>query len=191
MAMSTMKSVVLSSRSILLLLPLGRRGNNPPVFVSSISTDSSSVAEKLLAAVHLRPGDVMVQNEADSDLGRAVIRTAKERGITTINILANKPGAVEQIEILKRMGGDIVVTESYTNTWYMKRLLSDLPKPSVGLNSSEGSQATAVAKLLKEGATFLTHGKSLPEEVAYPGADRRCVRWAEFLKAKKLTAKTL
>ncbi len=74
---------------------------------------------------------------------------------------------------------------------YMKRLLSDLPKPSVGLNSSEGSQATAVAKLLKEGATFLTHGKSLPEEVAYPGADRRCVRWAEFLKAKKLTAKTL
>ncbi len=59
----------------------------------------------------------MVQNEADSDLGRAVIRTAKERGITTINILANKPGGVEQIEILKRMGGDIVVTESYTNTW--------------------------------------------------------------------------
>jgi hypothetical protein len=56
MAMSTMKSVVLSSRSILLLLPLGRRSNNAPVFVSSISTDSSSVAEKLLAAVHLRPG---------------------------------------------------------------------------------------------------------------------------------------
>jgi hypothetical protein len=41
----------------------------------------------------------------------------------------------------------------------MKRLISDLPKPSVGVNCGEGSQATAVVKLLKEGGTLLTYGK--------------------------------
>lgn len=70
-------------------------------------------------ACEFSAGDVVVQNEADSDLGRAVIKAAREKGFTTINILANKPGASERIELLKGMGGDIVVTEAYTNTWYV------------------------------------------------------------------------
>lgn len=60
----------------------------------------------------------MVQNEADSDLGKALIKAAKERGFTTINILPNKPGVSDSIELLKSIGGDVVVTEAYTNTWF-------------------------------------------------------------------------
>lgn len=67
-------------------------------------------------------GDTLVQNEADSDLGRAIIKSARERGVTTINILSNKPGASERMELLKSMGGDVVVTEAYTNTWYVHSL---------------------------------------------------------------------
>lgn len=59
----------------------------------------------------------MVQNEADTELGKAVIKAAKERGISTINILPSKPGVNESIELLKSIGGDVVVTETYTNTW--------------------------------------------------------------------------
>lgn len=62
-------------------------------------------------------GDVLVQNEADSEIGKAVILKAKERGVTTLNIIADKPGAATIVEELKEIGGDIVVTESYTNTW--------------------------------------------------------------------------
>ena len=60
----------------------------------------------------------MVQNEADSELGMALIKAAKQRGFTTINILPNKPGVSDSIELLKSIGGDVVVTEAYTNTWY-------------------------------------------------------------------------
>lgn len=70
----------------------------------------------------------MVQNEADSDLGRAIIKSARERGVTTINILSNKPGASERMELLKSMGGDVVVTEAYTNTWYVHTLLALLDR---------------------------------------------------------------
>lgn len=58
-----------------------------------------------------------MQNEADSDLGKALIKAAKERGFMTINILPNKPGVSDSIELLKSIGGDVVVTEAYTNTW--------------------------------------------------------------------------
>lgn len=74
---------------------------------------------------------------------------------------------------------------------YMKRLISDLPKPSVGVNCGEGSQATAVVKLLKEGGTLLTYGKSLPKEVTYPGAGRRPLKWDDLLKGKKLNVQSL
>lgn len=73
----------------------------------------------------------------------------------------------------------------------MKRLISDLPKPSVGVNRGEGSQATAVVKLLKEGGTLLTLGKSLPQEVSYPGAEKRPLKWNDFLKGKKLNVQSL
>jgi hypothetical protein len=211
-------------------------------------------------------GDVVVQNEADSELGKALIKAAKQKGFTTINILANKPGVNDSIELLKSIGGDVVVTEAYTNTWfelpshsdfflsllffcldirqcwdrkpevgsrlsscmspfifvwncresvpvnltlgvccatnigfshelkfcrYMKRLISDLPKPSVGINCGEGSQATAVVKLLKQGGTLLTYGTSLPQEVAYPGAERRPLKWNDLLKGKKLNVQSL
>lgn len=74
---------------------------------------------------------------------------------------------------------------------YIKRLLSDLPRPVLGLNFTDGSQATAVAKLLAEGGTLVTHGKQLPKLVSYPGAQRRPVQWDQLLQAKKLKAETL
>lgn len=66
----------------------------------------------------------MVQNEADSELGQALIKAAKQQGVTTINILPNKPGVNDSIELLKSIGGDVVVTEAYTNTWFELHSLS-------------------------------------------------------------------
>lgn len=63
-------------------------------------------------------GDVVVHNEADSEFGKALIKAAKARGYMTINILPNKSCVNESIEFLKSIGGDVVVTEAYANTWY-------------------------------------------------------------------------
>uniref|UniRef100_A0A7I4BVJ4 Alcohol dehydrogenase-like C-terminal domain-containing protein n=1 Tax=Physcomitrium patens TaxID=3218 RepID=A0A7I4BVJ4_PHYPA len=82
-----------------------------------ISTDVTSAAEKVFQAAKLHPGDVVVHNEADSEFGKALIKAAKARGYMTINILPNKSCVNESIEFLKSIGGDVVVTEAYANTW--------------------------------------------------------------------------
>jgi NADPH:quinone reductase-like Zn-dependent oxidoreductase len=63
-------------------------------------------------------GATLVQNCGDSDIGKVVVQVAKERNLQTISIIEDKPGSPDIIEELKALGGDIVVPESYTKTWY-------------------------------------------------------------------------
>jgi NADPH:quinone reductase-like Zn-dependent oxidoreductase len=55
----------------------------------------------------LEPGDWVVQNAANSGVGRWVIAFAKRRGLRTVNVV-RRP---ELIEELKRLGGDVVVVD--------------------------------------------------------------------------------
>ncbi|GKV36411.1 hypothetical protein SLEP1_g44550 [Rubroshorea leprosula] len=154
----------------------------------SVSSDSASLKKSvasLLDSLSLKPGATLVQNCGDSEVGKAVIQLAKERKLQTLSIIEDKPGAPDIIEELKALGGDIVVPESYTKTWYMKRLAGEL-NPAAGLNFSDGYQATAVCKAVSSGGTFLTYGKKLPKYVAYEGAARKLVEWNAFLKEKNL-----
>jgi len=158
--------------------------------LSTAAPDTSSIANSIFKTLNLRSGQALVQNEGDSDIGKAIIQLAKEHGITTINIIADKPGSSQLIEALKELGGDIVVTEGYTRTWYMKRLVAEV-KPIAGLNFTDDSQATAVGKAVREGGTLLTYGKKLPSHVVYQGAVRKPVEWSEFLTKKKLKTQLL
>ncbi|KAK1297801.1 hypothetical protein QJS10_CPB14g00081 [Acorus calamus] len=156
--------------------------------VRALSSSDSALKKtvaSLLDSLSLKPGGTLVQNCGDSDIGRAVIEAAKERKLQTVSIIEDKPGNPEMIEELKALGGDIVVPESYTKTWYMKRLVSEL-NPLAGLNFSDGYQATAVCKALATGGTFLTHGKKLPKHVIYDGSARKPIEWDAFTKEKKL-----
>ncbi|XP_059442934.1 enoyl-[acyl-carrier-protein] reductase 1, mitochondrial-like [Corylus avellana] len=157
--------------------------------VRCVSTaDSASLRKSvvsLLDSLSLKPGATLVQNCGDSDIGKVVVQVAKERNLQTVSIFEDKPGSPDIIEELKALGGDIVVPESYTKTWYMKRLAGEL-RPSAGLNFSDGSQATAVCKAVTSGGTFLTYGKKLPKYVAYDGAAHKPVEWDAFLKQKNL-----
>jgi len=58
--------------------------------------------------VKLQPGDWVVQNAANSGVGRAVIALAQARGLRTIN-LVRRPELVAQ---LRAAGGDIVLVDS-------------------------------------------------------------------------------
>jgi hypothetical protein len=58
--------------------------------------------------VDLRPGEWVVQNAANSGVGRWVIAFAKTRGLKTINIV-RRPELVAELEAI---GGDVVVVDS-------------------------------------------------------------------------------
>ncbi|KAG9449815.1 hypothetical protein H6P81_009780 [Aristolochia fimbriata] len=174
-------------QSLRRLLVVGRQSPNlrgeTSRFFSTESASQTADVSSILRSLSLQKGDTLVQNYGNSEIGKKVIQEAKKLGIQTISIIEDKPGTPETIEELKALGGDIVVPESYTKTWYMKRLVSEL-KPKAGLNLSEGHLATAVAKAVEHGGAFMTFGKKLPQYVAYDGASRKAVEWNAFLKEK-------
>src|SRR5690242_17439030 len=76
---------------------LAMLGINPP-----------TAALLLSEYVDLKPGEWVVQNAANSGVGRWVIAFAKRRGLKTVNIV-RRPELVPELEAV---GGDIVVVES-------------------------------------------------------------------------------
>ena len=75
---------------------LAMLGINPPT--ASLLLDEAS---------DLKPGDWVVQNAANSGVGRSLIAIAKARGIKTIN-LVRRP---ELVPALQAIGGDLVVVD--------------------------------------------------------------------------------
>ncbi|XP_068637712.1 uncharacterized protein [Aristolochia californica] len=174
-------------QSLCRFVVIGRQNSNiRGEILSFFSTESASQTvdvSSILRSFSLHKGDTLVQNCGDSDIGKKVIQEAKKLGIQTLSIIEDKPGTPDTIEELKALGGDIVVPESYTKTWYMKRLVSEL-KPKAGLNLGDGYLATAVGKAVEDGGALMTYGKILPKYVVYGGASRKEVEWSAFLKEK-------
>ncbi|GAB1824274.1 zinc-dependent alcohol dehydrogenase family protein [Herbidospora sp. RD11066] len=57
--------------------------------------------------VPLKPGDWVIQNGANSSVGRSVIAIAKARGIKTVNVV-RRPELIDQ---LTELGGDVVLAD--------------------------------------------------------------------------------
>src|ERR1700676_2548661 len=76
-----------------------------PQQAAMLSINPPAAALLLEEFVPLKPGDWIVQNAANSGVGRAVIVFAKQMGLRTINIV-RRP---ELIQELKEMGADIVL----------------------------------------------------------------------------------
>jgi NADPH:quinone reductase-like Zn-dependent oxidoreductase len=79
-----------------------------PQQASMLSINPVAAALLLEDFVPLRPGDWIVQNAANSGVGRSVIAFAKQKGVRTINIV-RRP---ELIQELKDIGADVVVLAS-------------------------------------------------------------------------------
>lgn len=108
----------------------------------------------------LRAGDVIVQNNASSAVGQAVIQLAAERGLRTINIARPTPtGWADLSHHLTGIGGSVVVDEAAASrAAEFRKLLADVPAPKLGLNGVGGAAAAAVARSLGAGATLVTYG---------------------------------
>jgi NADPH:quinone reductase-like Zn-dependent oxidoreductase len=76
--------------------------------LSMVAINPPTAALLLSEYVDLNPGEWVVQNSANSSVGRWVVAFAKARGLKTINIV-RRPELVPE---LKAIGGDVVVVDS-------------------------------------------------------------------------------
>src|SRR5271154_3741653 len=79
-----------------------------PQQLSMLAINPPTAALLLSEYVDLKPGEWVVQNSANSSVGRWVIAFAKVRGLKTANIV-RRPELVAELEAI---GGDLVVVDS-------------------------------------------------------------------------------
>src|SRR5580704_3952823 len=79
-----------------------------PRQLAMLSINPPTAALLLSDYVNLKPGEWVVQNAANSGVGRWVIAFAETRGLKTVNIV-RRPELVPELEAL---GGDVVVVDS-------------------------------------------------------------------------------
>eukprot|EP01098_Paradermamoeba_levis_P004493 TRINITY_DN1920_c0_g1_i1.p1 TRINITY_DN1920_c0_g1~~TRINITY_DN1920_c0_g1_i1.p1 ORF type:complete len:376 (+),score=121.84 TRINITY_DN1920_c0_g1_i1:68-1129(+) len=145
---------------------------------SSLKNEQAATLSLGLATAHrlledfepLKSGDVIIQNGANGLIGQTVVQLAAKKGVKTINIVNDGPNQAETVERLKTYGAFLVVNDSYVRTAGFRKLISDLPAPSVAFNSIGGRTALEMARVLKEGGTLVTYGGATRQPLQFPSS---------------------
>ncbi|KAL1856120.1 mitochondrial 2-enoyl thioester reductase [Paecilomyces lecythidis] len=125
----------------------------------------------------LRQGEEwLIQNGANSGVGRAAIQLSREWGIKTLNVVRDRP-TPEETEALKKdlydLGATAVVAESELLSGGFKEIVNELTRKGkepirLALNCVGGKNATALAKTLAPGSQLVTYGAMSKQPVALP-----------------------
>jgi len=124
-----------------------------PAQAAMLSVNPPSAAAMLSDFVPLQPGDWVVQNAANSAVGRSVIQIARARGWKTLNVV-RRPELVGELQTL---GGDVVVMEDVDLRSEVKTLCGPA-RPRLALNAVGGASALNLANALGDGGTLVTYG---------------------------------
>jgi len=103
--------------------------------------------------VKLQPGDWLLQNAANSGVGRAVIVMAKSLGIRTVNIV-RRPELVAELQAL---GGDAVLVESDQLVQQIGEI-TGANRVRLAFNCVGGESALRLASALSREGVLVTYG---------------------------------
>lgn len=103
--------------------------------------------------VDLARGDWLIQNAANSAVGRAVIAIGRELGFKTVNVVRR----AELIEDLRAEGGDVVLVDGEKLRDEVRTATGGAPI-RLGLNSVGGDSALRLSNCLAFGGTLVSFG---------------------------------
>jgi trans-2-enoyl-CoA reductase len=113
----------------------------------------------------LEAGDWILQNAANSAVGRAVIQLARVKGLRTVNFV-RRP---EVIDELKALGADVVVLDEGDPREEIATATARAPL-RLALNAVGGDSALRLAKSLTYGGTVVTYGAMGRQPLKIPNA---------------------
>jgi NADPH:quinone reductase-like Zn-dependent oxidoreductase len=122
---------------------LAMLGINPPT--ASLLLDE---------APDIKPGDWVVQNAANSGVGRSVIAIAKARGLKTINVV-HRP---ELIPELKAIGGDVAVVDQ-DGALDKMRAAAGSGRVQLAIDGVAGKSSALLASTLSAHGTFVAYAR--------------------------------
>ena len=109
--------------------------------------------------VSLKPGDWIIQNVANSAVGRLVIRLARARGVKTVNVVRRESLFGE----LKALGGDVCVLDGPDLVTAVKTETHGAPI-RLGLDAVSGRATARLSACLAEGGIVCNYGSMSGED---------------------------
>ncbi|KAJ2553855.1 mitochondrial 2-enoyl thioester reductase [Coemansia sp. RSA 1933] len=154
----------------LIVIPAEWRGGRVRALdVASVKVNPSTAYRMLRDFGRLDPGDYVVQNGANSGVGRAVIQLARQMGVRTVNVVRDRDDFDRLEDELLRLGADVVVKDKELGDPAVKDRLKALDGPvRLGFNCVGGRSTLAMTKFLSPGATLVSYGGMSRQPVTMP-----------------------
>jgi trans-2-enoyl-CoA reductase len=127
--------------------------NVPPFQAAMLKINPTTAWRMLHDFVKLDPGDWILQNAANSAVGRAIIVMAKAMGVHTVNVV-RRP---ELIPELRALGADHVFVESETLSQQIEQAAA-FDRVRLALNAVGGESALRLANALSRRGVLVTYG---------------------------------
>lgn len=120
---------------------------------SGLKVNPGTASMLLRDFVPLQTGDWIIQNAANSSVGRAAIQLAHLSGIKTVNVVRRS----DVIDDLEALGGDVVLLDGEDLAERVAAVTKNAPV-RLGIDSVGGQATNRMASCLEPGATLVIYG---------------------------------
>jgi NADPH:quinone reductase-like Zn-dependent oxidoreductase len=132
-----------------------------PQQLSMLSGNPPTAALILTEYTQLKPGDWVVQNSANSGVGRSLIAIARARGLRTINFVRRQ----ESLKELEAAGGDIVLVDKPGAVEEALRLAGDA-SVRLGVDAIGGAATATLVQALSPGGVLVAYAAASGEPMS-------------------------
>ena len=159
--MGTWANYLTASADLFLKLPVPL----DPAQAAMLKINPPTAYRLLTGYRELQRGDWLMQNAANSGVGRCVIQIARLLGFKTINLVRRADRWAAE---LRTLGADVVVDED--DPQVVQQVLEELgnTKPLLGLNAVGGESAIRLMEVLGTGGTLVTYGAMSKQSLKVP-----------------------
>ena len=146
-----------------------------------MSGDLATAYRLLHDFVKLEAGGCIVQSDAYSTVGMAVIQMAKQMGVKTVNVIdGSAPDADTMMRLLTNLGGDVNVTTDYLGSHEFNSIMGGSSVKLMVLGDNVDGAAD-MARVGGEGSTMVSiGGASLPADIKAFVTNEMKVKTASF-----------
>uniref|UniRef100_A0A5S6Q8Y7 Enoyl-[acyl-carrier-protein] reductase, mitochondrial n=1 Tax=Trichuris muris TaxID=70415 RepID=A0A5S6Q8Y7_TRIMR len=128
------------------------------VQAATLAVNPSTAYRMLKDFVDLTPGDVVLQNGANSAVGQLVIQLCRHLNVSTVNLIRDgKADEKETKDYLGELGADVVLTETEFKR-KARSLFEKLAAPKLALNCVSGRGIVYMAGCLAPKGKLVTYG---------------------------------
>ena len=139
--------------------------------LSMLKVNPATAMFMLERYVNLKPGDWVIQNAANSAVGRYIIQLAKTKGVKTLNVVRR----TELFGELRKIGADVVLLDGDDLAKRVRSEVGDANIP-LAIDAVAGEGTLSLGGALSEGGTVVNYGllsgkpcQLTPELVVFQG----------------------